>query len=141
MLKHLLNLKLFFADLCCIFHKTFSWDVVYISHTQLERIEFNGNKEAVKVLSTKWSTQTTESAIFKSITLSTDHKLLAVAVGCDVELLEAATGKKLYTFKEHTAAVTIVHFSCDGSILCSGDENGTFKMWRIEERYANVITN
>jgi len=51
-----------------------------------------------------------------------------------VRLWDLETGKQLSVLGEHATAVRFVKFSPNGSILLSGSEEGTVKLWNIEKR-------
>ena len=58
-----------------------------------------------------------------------------VAVGLssgDIFVLDTVTGSRKSIFSEHNENVTSLAFSLDGTMLVSGSEDGTIKLWDIQ---------
>jgi WD40 repeat protein len=64
----------------------------------------------------------------RNATFSPDGKLLAGGAGPNLQVYDVA-GKELWTLKGHTALVTDVAFSADGSRVVSLDSTGVVKVW------------
>jgi WD40 repeat protein len=67
------------------------------------------------------------------IAVSPDRKTLAAAVGKDIQLIEAATGKAGKTLSGHAGAVTALRFSADSTQLFSGSADKTVRMWKVAD--------
>jgi len=50
----------------------------------------------------------------------------------DIIILDAITGTRRSTLKEHTDGVTSLSFSSDGKLLVSGSNDNTIKLWDIQ---------
>ena len=65
------------------------------------------------------------------LALSPDGKTLAMAgAGNAVTLLDLATGRELYPWESHHAAISVVRYSADGSTLTSLAGDGTARTWQ-----------
>ena len=58
----------------------------------------------------------------------------AVAGGQDglIRLWELTSGKRLWTFSGHAAAVTALRFSPNDEFFLSGDSSGKLKFWAMD---------
>ncbi|OJJ16380.1 hypothetical protein BKI52_34390 [marine bacterium AO1-C] len=63
---------------------------------------------------------------------SPDGKLLAVAQGDNIHILNANNLNIIYTLKGHTDVVSTLHFSYDNRLLVSGGEDTSIKLWEIK---------
>jgi WD40 repeat protein/predicted Ser/Thr protein kinase len=74
----------------------------------------------------------------RSLAFSPDGKVLAVANGFDltpgwVDLWNVATRKKTATFTGYSAGVRSVAFSPDGAFLAASSNDGSTKLWQVDE--------
>ncbi len=63
--------------------------------------------------------------------VSPDGKVVALAAGNDIQILDAATQKALRVVKGHQAAVTALAFSPDGKLLASGSQDKSVALWDV----------
>jgi WD40 repeat protein len=56
---------------------------------------------------------------------------LAVAVGCDVQLWDLATGHGVARLEGHTGSVRCLAYSPDGTRLASGGHDRTVRLWNV----------
>jgi WD40 repeat protein len=70
------------------------------------------------------------SSMVKSVALSPDGKMLAVAQNDKIfGLWELSSGRLIRSFEGHTGTVNSVAFSRDGKFLATGSEDKTLKLW------------
>ena len=65
-------------------------------------------------------------------TFSPDGKLLAIAQGDDIQLLNATNLNPIRILKGHTDVVNALHFSYDNRLLVSGSEDTSLKLWDVK---------
>jgi WD40 repeat protein len=65
---------------------------------------------------------------------SPDGSFLAVGASPDVQLWNARTGKHVATLQGHTNQVYGTAWSPDGSMLATASQDGTVRLWNIQER-------
>lgn len=93
-----------------------------ISSENVDRIQ------QLSLLSTGWGPQ--------NISLSGDHRFLAIASAAGVHLYNADTLQELPFLETNLAhgQVSSAALSFDGSLLASGDYSGTIEIWDVENR-------
>jgi WD40 repeat protein/transcriptional regulator with XRE-family HTH domain len=62
---------------------------------------------------------------------SPDGKLIAAVSDKNIIIWDSGTGKQKFTLTGHTAAVTCLSFSSDGTRLVSGSSNGELMVWDV----------
>ncbi|MCS6864353.1 MAG: hypothetical protein RMJ56_04180 [Gemmataceae bacterium] len=65
----------------------------------------------------------------RSIALSADGRLLAVAVDCSVRVYDIEKHRELHTLKGFQGPVAAVAFSPDGRLLLTGSWDGSTRLW------------
>jgi WD40 repeat protein len=68
-----------------------------------------------------------------AMALSADGKLLALAAGNEIRILDAATGNATKTLQGHKAEVTALGFTPDGTKLYSGSADKSVRLWNLED--------
>ena len=69
------------------------------------------------------------------IQFSPDGTRLAVAKGIGIWIYDTDTEKELFLLSGHTRSVISVVFSLNGRKLASGAEDGTIRIWDVNNRY------
>ena len=66
-------------------------------------------------------------------TLSYHNNTIAIGTGCgDIIILNAITGNQIAILSGHTDEVNSVMFSSDGTLLISGSDDKTVKLWDVQ---------
>ena len=73
------------------------------------------------------------------VAFSPDSTRLAVASAIGIWLYDVATSTEVALLKGHTMGVTSVAFSSDGTLLASGSEDETVKLWAVAT-HTNIAT-
>jgi WD40 repeat protein/serine/threonine protein kinase len=68
-----------------------------------------------------------------AVACSPDDNLLASAVGAEVSLWESATGQVSRVLHGHAKTVRCLAFSRDGTMLASGSDDGTTRLWKVAD--------
>jgi WD40 repeat protein len=66
-----------------------------------------------------------------ALSFSPDGKLLAVAVGKDLQIWNVADGILLNTFSEHSDNVALVKFSPDGKAIATAGYDNQLFLWQV----------
>ena len=75
----------------------------------------------------------------RAVAFSPDSTRLAVASAIGIWLYDVQTGTEFALFGGHTGGVTSVAFSSDGTLLASGSEDETVKLW-VVATHTNIAT-
>ncbi len=67
------------------------------------------------------------------LAFSSDGRVMAVAIGAAVQLVEVETGKTMATLRGHSDTVLSIAFSPDGSQMVTGSADRTARIWDIKE--------
>jgi WD40 repeat protein len=67
-----------------------------------------------------------------AVRFSPDGRLLALAVGPDVQLWSLATGGEIKRYRGHKQTVTSLAFAPDGRTLASTSKDGTALLWQVQ---------
>jgi len=70
----------------------------------------------------------------RAVAFSPDGHRLAVASGIGIWLYDVATSRELALLTGHTDVVHSVAYSPDGTMLASGSQDGTVKLWEVASR-------
>ncbi len=68
----------------------------------------------------------------RCVAYSPDGRLLALAVGKEIQLIVVESGRCEQVLEGHTSWVTSVTFSSNGKLLASGSEDKTIRLWEVE---------
>jgi len=71
------------------------------------------------------------SGEFSLASYSPDGKFIATVRDNDIIISDAQIGKQKFTLTEHTATITCLSFSSDGTRLISGSSNGELIVWDV----------
>jgi RNA polymerase sigma factor (sigma-70 family) len=72
-----------------------------------------------------------------ALSISPDRRVLAIAQGRAIRLLELATGTERHRFTGHQRAIESLAFSLDGKTLASGSEDTTILVWDLTGKAAS----
>ena len=73
----------------------------------------------------------TLDAVYPAVAYSPDGKTLAYSTGTDIKLLDLATGAVTHSLTGHAIGITSMAFSPDGSLLASGSNDFTARVWDL----------
>ena len=65
----------------------------------------------------------------KSINWSPHGKYIASAHGNKIEVWDASTGNRVYTYRGHSGPVNAVAWSPDGKYIASASDDKTVQVW------------
>jgi hypothetical protein len=68
-----------------------------------------------------------------ALSFSPDGKILAIAVGKDLQLWNVANGSLIATFSEHLDTIALVKFSPDGKAIATAGYDNQLYLWQVLE--------
>jgi WD40 repeat protein len=118
---------------------------------QIDSVAISNNKETIAVADSTGSVKLlaiSDGSVRQTLTgaqkvldlkFSPDDRVLASAVGSDINLFDIQTGRLMKKLAKHEAAVNSLAFSANGRLLASGSADRTAIIWQIDSGKSKQI--
>jgi WD40 repeat protein len=74
-----------------------------------------------------------------AVSMHPKQSIAALAVGEEIVVWNAKTGEVQHHWQAHVGAVTALHYTNGGTLLCSGGDDGSLKVWSPEHQMQHTI--